>query len=85
MSDSSENSSSSITTEEQKPSQLTTLQLITSTLFAAFGIQNSINRERDFAKGKPINFIIAGIIFTCVFVLVIVLVVNIVLGSVQTD
>ena len=62
---------------------LTFWQLVSSTLYAAIGIQKSENRERDFARGKPSHFIIAGIIFTVLFVLAVTLVVNTVLSSVQ--
>ena len=53
--------------EDQKP--LTLLQLIGSALAAAFGVQTSRNRERDFSRGKPSQFIIIGVVFTALFVL----------------
>ena len=61
---------------------LTILQLIGSTLAAAFGVQSSKNRNRDFSRGKPSQFIIVGIVFTVLFVLGIVSVVRLVLSSV---
>ena len=48
---------------------------------AAFGVQSRANRERDFSRGKPIHFIIAGIIFTALFVLIVVSVVQLVLRN----
>jgi len=82
MSDSAKNSRPS-PPEDSENKGITLLQLISSTLFAALGIQKRSNMERDFSKGKPAQFIVAGILFTAIFVLVVVLVVNLVLGSVQ--
>ena len=50
-----------------------------SVIAAACGIQNSKNGERDFSKGKPVVFIVAGLIFTALFVLTIIGVVNLVI------
>jgi hypothetical protein len=58
---------------------LTFWQIAGSTIAAAFGVQKSANRERDFSRGKPMHFIIAGIAFTVVFVLIVVTVVQLVL------
>jgi hypothetical protein len=73
-------------TREQQPDprereHLTPWQIVASTLAAAFGVQSSRNRERDFTRGRAIHFIIAGIVFTVLFVLAVVLVVNLVLSS----
>ncbi len=62
---------------DEKP--LTIWQIASSTVAAAFGVQSKANRERDFSRGKPLHFIIAGITFTVVFVLTVVLVVQLVL------
>jgi len=64
---------------DDKP--LTFWQIAASTAAAAFGVQNRANRERDFSRGKPLHFIIAGIVFTAVFVLIVVVVVRLVLSS----
>jgi hypothetical protein len=66
---------------EGAPRKLTLWQVIASTVAAAFGVQSSRNRERDFTLGKPSHFIIAGIVFTVLFVLGMVLVVNLVLSG----
>ncbi|OOZ39859.1 DUF2970 domain-containing protein [Solemya elarraichensis gill symbiont] len=47
------------------------LQQLASVAAAAFGVQGSEARERDFAHGKTSNFIILGVIFTVVFILAI--------------
>lgn len=51
-------------------------QIIGSVLAAAFGVQSSANRERDFKQGRAQHFIIAGIIFTALFVATLITVVN---------
>lgn len=50
-----------------------------SVLAAAFGVQSSKNRQRDFSRGRARNFIIGGVVFTALFVLALVLVVKLVL------
>ena len=60
---------------------LTALQVMSSTIASAFGVQSSRNRERDFTHGKAWHFIVAGIVFTVVFVQAVIGVVNLVLGS----
>ncbi len=67
------------TPPDERP--LTFWQIAGSTAAAAFGVQNRANRERDFNRGKPMHFIIAGIVFTVVFVLVVASVVRFVLNN----
>ena len=70
------------TTEpSQDTGSLTFMQMLGSTIAAALGVQSSKNRERDFAKGKAIHFILMGIGFTVVFVLIVLGVVNLVLPT----
>ncbi|HTK99468.1 MAG TPA: DUF2970 domain-containing protein [Pseudomonadales bacterium] len=64
---------------EEKP--LTFWQIAGSAAAAAFGVQSRANRERDFSRGKPLHFIIAGIVFTIVFVVIVASVVRFVLHS----
>ena len=42
--------------------------VVMSTLAAAFGVQSSKNRERDFAQGNFKVYVISGIIFTVLFI-----------------
>ncbi len=49
--------------------KLSFLQLLGSVLAAMFGVQSNEKRIRDFSRGKPSHFIIAGIILTALFVL----------------
>ena len=60
---------------------LTFWQIAGSAAAAAFGVQSRANRERDFTRGKPLHFIIAGIVFTAAFVLVVATVVHLVLRN----
>lgn len=60
---------------------LSIAQVFMSTVAAAFGVQSSANRERDFSRGKASQFIVMGIIFTVLFVLAVVMVVRLVLSN----
>ena len=68
--------------EEPESDGLTLWQVMSSALAAGFGVQSSKNRERDFSRGKPSQFITIGIIFTALFVLLMVGIVNLVLSRV---
>lgn len=39
-----------------------------SVLMSFFGVQKESVRRRDFEKGKPWHFIIAGLVFTLLFI-----------------
>ena len=64
---------------EEEERGLTFWEVLSSTLAAAFGVQSSKNRKRDFTRGKPSQFILVGIAFTVIFVLIMVGVVSLVL------
>ncbi|NKC00783.1 MAG: DUF2970 domain-containing protein [Pseudomonadales bacterium] len=68
------------TPQTDEPTPLTFWQVLHSTLAAAFGVQSSKNRERDFTRGKASQFILMGIGFTVVFVLVMVGIVTLILS-----
>jgi hypothetical protein len=55
-------------------------QVISSVVSAAFGVQSTANRERDFTGGSAKTYIVAGIFFTVIFILAIVGVVRLVLA-----
>lgn len=59
----------------------TKLQVAQSVGAALIGVQSSKNRERDFKTGKPLHFIVGGLIGTLVFVLVVWLLVQYVLAT----
>lgn len=63
-------------TSEEKVGFWTVLK---SVLSAFFGVQSRRNRERDFQHGKPIHFILVGLLATVLFVLTVVGVVRLVL------
>jgi hypothetical protein len=57
------------------------LKVIASILAAAFGVQSSENRERDFKHGKRSYYIVGGLFFTLVFIICLVMVVSMVLSK----
>lgn len=63
--------------DKNKPSFI---QVISSVVSAAFGVQSTANRERDFKGGSAAPYVIAGIVFTILFILTLVGVVKLVLG-----
>lgn len=44
------------------------MQVFKSVLAAGFGVQSNANRERDFSKGSPGQYIVIGLGFTIFFV-----------------
>ena len=52
-----------------------------SVIAAAFGVQSSRNRERDFKQGKFAHFAVAGAVFTLVFLLALYGIVRVVLAG----
>ncbi len=58
-----------IETEEPNQKPPTFWQMLHSVMAAAFGVQSRRNRARDFTHGKPVHFIMLGLLFTLVFVL----------------
>lgn len=65
--------------DDQQPRPPTFWQMLQSVLAAAFGVQSSKNRARDFSHGKPSHFIALGLLFTFGFVLLVFAVVKLVL------
>lgn len=66
--------------EQPDEQPLSLRQMLQSVLAAAFGVQSSKNRARDFSRGKPSHFIILGLLFTGLFVLGLFAVVRLVLS-----
>ena len=62
--------------DEKKPGPL---QVVGSVISAAFGVQSSRNRERDFQHGRFRNYVIAAVGFVMVFIVVVFSVVQMVL------
>lgn len=53
------------------PKKQTLWDTIKSVAAAFFGVQSSANRKRDFTQGKPLHFILVGLLMTVVFVVVV--------------
>ena len=64
---------------DEASSELSFWSIVLSTLAAAIGVQSRANKERDFASGRVMPFIVAGVIFTVLFVATLALVVSLVL------
>jgi len=70
---------SSVTQEQENLAQvesLTLIQVIGSVFAAAFGVQSRSNKQRDFARGNPLHFIFAGVLFTGLLLATIITIVN---------
>jgi len=67
--------------DDRPPSGPTLWSVIKSVLSAFFGVQKNAVRERDFEHGKPIHFIIVGLLMTLVFLLLLGLVVKLILNA----
>ncbi len=65
----------------QPPKKLTLWQLLKTSLAALLGVQTEANRSRDFQAGRPVQFIVLGIIAALVFVLLVIGVVQLVLSQ----
>ncbi|MEE9333123.1 MAG: DUF2970 domain-containing protein [Granulosicoccaceae bacterium] len=50
--------------------------VVQSILAAGIGVQSSKNKERDFTHGKPIHFIVGGLLGTFLFVAGLIVFVN---------
>jgi uncharacterized membrane protein len=64
---------------EDKAKKPNLIAVIGSVMSAAFGVQSSKNRERDFTHGKFRNYVITAIIFVGIFIASVFTVVQIVL------
>lgn len=66
---------------ESEPKGTTKLQVAQSVGAAMLGVQSSKNRKRDFQAGKPLHFIVGGLLGTLLFILVVWLLVQYVLAT----
>ncbi len=57
-------------------------QVIMSMAAALFGVQSERNRQLDFTHGKPMQYILVGVIMTALLVLLIYVIVQLVLRQV---
>ena len=56
-------------------------RVLTSVLAAMFGVQSGRRREEDFTHGKPVHYVVIGLLATLAFVVIIWLVVRLVLRA----
>lgn len=63
--------------------RLSLRQVVGSVAAAFLGVQSGKNRERDFSKGRPRDFIVMGLLFTLLFILAIWGVVSLVMKLAQ--
>jgi hypothetical protein len=69
--------------EDQDQDQAQTpsfLGVLWSVLASMFGVQSTRRREADFTHGKPMHYILVGLLVTVVFILTVWGVVKLVLG-----
>ncbi len=64
--------------EQIEEESLTLWQVICSVFAAGFGVQSRENKVRDFSRGRPLQFIAAGLLFTVAFLVSLIVVVNLV-------
>lgn len=62
--------------DPQTAESLTLWQVICSVFAAGFGVQSQENKVRDFSRGKPLQFIVAGLVFTIAFLVGLITIVN---------
>ena len=53
-------------------------QVICSVFAAGFGVQSKENKVRDFSRGRPLQFIVAGLLFTIAFLIALITLVNVI-------
>ncbi|MGB5607108.1 MAG: DUF2970 domain-containing protein [Gammaproteobacteria bacterium] len=69
-----------MTTSDPEPGKTPSfLSVLGSVLASMFGVQSSQRRAQDFTHGKPMHYVMVGLLVTVVFVLVVWLVVSLVL------
>ncbi len=64
-----------------KPTQVSTLDVVISVFRAWFGVQTEENRKRDFNSNDPTPFIVAGIIFTLIMIVGVIIAVKFALSG----
>ncbi len=61
---------------QPEEASLTLWEVICSVFAAGFGVQSRDNKVRDFSRGKPLQFIAAGLLFTVAFLVSLIVLVN---------
>lgn len=65
--------------DKDSPQPVSFWQVSMSIFASFFGVQSDKNRERDFVHGKPIHYIMVGLISTVLFIVVLIGIVKLVL------
>jgi hypothetical protein len=55
--------------QSEKPSKPSLFDIVKSVAAAAFGVQSSKNRERDFHQRSIVPYVVVGVIFVALFVI----------------
>lgn len=55
-------------------------QVVGSVFASVIGVQKNAHRERDFKHGKPLHYVIGGVLFTVVFVVSLLMLVKLVVA-----
>ncbi len=63
---------------DSEEGDLTLWQVICSVFAAGFGVQSKENKVRDFSRGRPVQFIVAGLLFTIAFLIALITLVNVI-------
>jgi hypothetical protein len=66
--------------EKNRPPTPSFFSILGSVLASMFGVQSTRKREVDFTHGKPIHYILVGLLVTAVFILTVWGVVKLVLS-----
>ena len=67
--------------DDNKPTRVSTLDVILSVFRAWFGVQTEENRKRDFSSNDPTPFIVAGVIFALIMILGVIIAVKFALSG----
>ena len=73
-----ENAKQDMTARASVEKDLSLAEVVGSVFAAGLGVQSRENKVRDFSRGKPAQFIMAGLLFTGMFLLALITVVNVV-------
>ena len=68
-------------TEEQTRSEPSLFKVVMSVMASFFGVQSSRQHEEDFTRGRPLAYIIVGLVMTLVFILTVWFAVQVVVSS----
>ncbi len=62
--------------QQHRERPLSQWEVTCSVIAAGFGVQSKDNKVRDFSRGKPQQFIVAGLLFTAAFIVSLVVLIS---------